>query len=121
MEKTSQSPQEQIAERLETKLNSGLELEKQSCVEAIKANGLEASMETILAWTAACERWVDSAEGGVRGRRSVLFNLARHELYLAAGDDDGALECLDDAMYQAEQEGFDDLAQMIIARVNGII
>jgi hypothetical protein len=51
-------------------------------------------------------------------RRMVIVNFAKFDFYISAKDIDGALECADDALFMAKQEGYFDLAEKIEKRIS---
>jgi hypothetical protein len=50
-------------------------------------------------------------------RRMVIVSFAKYDFYISAKDMDGALECADDALFMAEQEGHLDLTEKIEKRM----
>lgn len=102
---------EQAPVSLETSLPEHLETAVAETVESIRTNGREASMGLIFAWSASAHAWTDESglERMVRNRRMVIMNFETYQFYVASGDTDGAMESIEDAIYQAGQEGFDDM------------
>ncbi|OHA59485.1 MAG: hypothetical protein A2589_01320 [Candidatus Vogelbacteria bacterium RIFOXYD1_FULL_46_19] len=82
-------------------------------IKLIQEKGLgDAEVLTAInGWTVIQEQVVLSLP---RPEPEIRFTMARVELYLAAGDREGALECLEDARCQADQEGCSDLYQKIM-------
>ncbi len=95
----------------------GLSLEKIRIIGLLEKNdkSLE-TMNAIQSWTEQME-----ARSLISSKEMIRFNVDRAELYEASGDIDGMFECLDQAMYQTEQEmnagvedgNWDDLYQKI--------
>lgn len=112
--------QENVPQRLEIGLDTMLEMNRQQVIESIEKNGLEASMELISKWCDKAEKWAeeDPLNRTQVTRRMVIVNFAKYDFYISAKDTDGALECADDAIFMAEQEGHLDLKEMIIKKMN---
>ncbi len=62
-------------------------------------------------WTIAQEKKVKTS------RDTIVLNVDRATLYVLVGDIDEALNCLDEALYQAEQEKEEQLASEIFAKI----
>lgn len=112
--------QETVIQKLETGLEGMLEMNRQQVIESIEKNGAEASMELIGKWCDKVEKWAeeDPLNRTQVTRRMVIVNFAKYDFYLAARDVEGALECIDDAIFMAEQEGHLDLKEKIERRLN---
>lgn len=94
-------------------------IEKQRVLEALRAKGLEdpETKALVIKWTEEQEEIVAREN---TPRATIVFNIERADLYLAAGDVEGELECLEDALYQAEQEGETELALQIAKKIEEI-
>ena len=75
-------------------------IEKEKVLELLRTRGMEDSeaREAVMQWTLEREASV------ITSRDAIVFNIERADLYRAAGDIQGALECLEDARMQAHQE-----------------
>jgi hypothetical protein len=93
---------------MESEPNLERRIEKSELTELIKGRGLTdpAVMELVQAWTTQQEEQVTGEDTPAA---TIRLNIERADLYLAAGDKQGALEVLDDARFQAHQENEDDL------------
>jgi hypothetical protein len=113
------SQQENVPQKLETSFDAMLEMNRQQVIESIEKNGVEASMEIIGKWCDKAEKWAeeDPMNRTQVTRRMVLVNFAKYDFYIAAKDIDGALECAEDALFMAEQEGHIDLKEKIEKRM----
>lgn len=111
--------QERVPQKLETGVDAMLEMNRQQVIESIKMNGVEVSMELISRWCDKAEKWIeeDSMNRTQVTRRMVIVNFAKYDFYLAAKDQEGALECAEDAIFMAEQEGHLDLKEIIIKKM----
>ena len=73
-------------------------------------------MDLVIQWTEQQEALADTAEKRVR------FELQRADLYIAAGDFEGALQCCDDAFVQIQQENLkDNIYEEVVAKQTHII
>jgi hypothetical protein len=90
---------------------SSSEIRISEVLEALRTHGLahEATRELVVRWTEQEERRIE--EEPRNKRLPVVFNIQRADLYLIIGDVEGAIECLKDALVQAQGEGFEDLYQ----------
>ena len=68
-------------------------------------------------WTKNQEKIVESLP---RPEPEIRFTIARAELYLVGGDREGAVDCLEDALRQADQEGRPDLYQEILNKLKEV-
>jgi hypothetical protein len=77
-------------------------------------------MELISKWCDKAEKWAeeDPMNRAQVTRRMVIVNFAKFDFYISAKDIDGALECADDALFMAKQEGYFDLAEKIEKRIS---
>ena len=112
--------QEHGTQQLEQGIDGMLEMQRQRVIESIGTNGVEASMELIGLWCDKAEKWAeeDPLNRTQVTRRMVIINFAKYDFYIAGHDTDGAQECADDALCMAEQEGHDDLRDMILQKSN---
>lgn len=112
--------QENVLQKLETSLDALLEMNRQQVIESIEKSGVGASMELIGKWCDKAEKWTeeDPMNRTQVTRRMVIVNFAKYDFYLAARDTEGCLECIDDAMFMAEQEGHLDLKEKIEKRMS---
>lgn len=110
---------ENVLQNLETGLNAILEMNRQQVIESIEKSGVEASMELIGKWCDKAESWAeeDPMNRSQVTRRMVIVNFAKYDFYISAKDADGALECAEDAMFMAEQEGHLDLIEKMERRM----
>lgn len=69
-------------------------------------------------WNERLETW---ATADPTLRRGILFEIAKSDFYLAVGDTEGALECLDAASLQAQQEGHFDLQDAAEERITVVL
>ncbi len=94
-----------------------------SVLEAVKLLGPN-NFETrvlIVQWTLRREKAVEAYKvKEAMARESILFNTDRAELYVAAGDIDGAIDSLYDAIDQAANEGHEDLRSMAQAKADAL-
>lgn len=91
-------------------------IEKEVVLEMLKINGFghAETMTKVIEWTKQQEALVTTS------REGILLNISRVDLYLAAGDKDGAFECLEDALTQADQEGEIELQDEIINKLKAL-
>lgn len=94
-------------------------IEKEKVLEMLRANGFEhpETKDMVLAWTEQQETLV-SKENTASAR--ISFEIERSDLYVAIGDMDGALECLEDARTQAHQEDETELYDLIMNKMDEI-
>ncbi|QQR82188.1 hypothetical protein IPJ70_02785 [Candidatus Campbellbacteria bacterium] len=94
-------------------------VEKKKVLEMLRDRGPQDSetMEAVFQWTQQQEA-LAVQDGTSRGH--ILFEIERADLYVAISDIEGALECLDDARLQAQQENFLDLYDQIVRKMNEI-
>jgi len=85
----------------------------------LRANGLEhpETKNLMLKWTKQQEMLVVKENVS---RAIIIFNIERSDLYLAIGDKDEALDCLEDARLQAHQENETELYSQIMKKMDGI-
>lgn len=96
-----------------------LEIKKTDVIESIKSKGVSnpETISMITAWTLQEEARVAREN---TSRATIVFNIERADLYVAAGDIQGALECLEDARLQAHNENETDLYQQILTKMDEI-
>ena len=94
-------------------------LEKKTVLEQLQANGLDhaETNEMVMKWTEQQEALVKKEN---TSKAAIVFNIERSDLYLAAGDKEGALECLEDARMQAHQENEEELYDQIMRKMDEI-
>lgn len=94
-------------------------IEKSEVIELIKGRGLTdpAVMELVQAWTAQQEEQVTGEDTPAV---TIRLNIERADLYIAAGDKQGALDVLEDARFQAQQENEDYLYREIEEKMSEI-
>lgn len=111
--------QENVPQKLETGIDTMLEMNRQQIIESIEKNGVEASVELIGKWCDKAEKWAeeDPMNRTQVTRRMVIVNFAKYDFYISAKDTGGALECAEDALFMAEQEGYLDLIEKIEKRM----
>jgi hypothetical protein len=100
-------------------LNEGRIIETEELLSTIRANGLKdpETMRMVQEWTAWQQELVDRVN---TSQATMMFNILRADVYLAAGDVGGAWECLEEARFQAQQEGEDTLYKMIMQKMDKI-
>jgi hypothetical protein len=91
-------------------------IEKGKVLEMLRTNGFDhpETRELVIKWTEQQEALV------VTSRDAIVLNIERTDLYLAAGDKDGAIECLEDALTQADQENEKELQDQIVEKIKQI-
>ncbi len=96
-----------------------LEIKKTDVIESIKSNGVSSpeTLAMIIAWTLQEEVRVSREN---TSRAATVFNIERADLYMAAGDTEGALECLEDARVQAHNENETELYQQILTKMDEV-
>jgi hypothetical protein len=87
---------------------------KEDVLAALQGNSPHA-MDLVCAWTEQQEKLVATS------RDAIILNISRADLYVAAGDREGAIDCLNDALYQARQEGENLLCKQIEERIVDIV
>lgn len=73
------------------------------------------TMELVINWTKQEEERV-TQEG--TSEATIGLNIARADLYVAAGDIEGALDCLESARVEAHNEGLQDLFDAIMKKMD---
>lgn len=77
-----------------------LHLEKNRIVEVLKTEGLtDETKEAVIKWTEQMEERAQNSS-----LEMIRFNSERADLYEAVGDIEEMFRCLDEALYQTEQE-----------------
>ncbi|MDP3947360.1 MAG: hypothetical protein Q8Q41_01560 [bacterium] len=99
--------------------NSQEKIEKEKVLEMLRANGFEhlETRDLVIKWTEQQEALVAKEN---TGRAAIVFNIERSDLYLAVGDKDGAIKCLEDARAQAHQENEGELYDQIMKKMDEI-
>ncbi len=95
-------------------------IEKQEVLNMLREKGLDGPevRKLVMDWTIQQEALVEK-EG--TSRASIMFNIGRSDLYIATGDINGAIGCLEDALVQAHQENEIELRHEIIERMKEIV
>lgn len=110
-----------VLEKLETILreNSQEEVGKEKVLEMLLANGTDdpETRELVIRWTEQQEALVAKEN---TSRAAIVFNVERADLYVAAGDINEALECLEDARTQAHQENEAELYVQIMKKMDDL-
>ena len=91
-------------------------IEKEKVLEMLKTKGVEdpETKALVLEWTK--EREVEVAKENT-SRASIVFNIERSDLYVAANDIEGAIGCLESALTQAEHENEEELLKEILEKI----
>lgn len=99
--------------------NNQEKIEKGKVLEMLRANGFEhpETREMVIKWTEQQEALVEKEN---TSRAGILFNIDRADLYVAVGDTNGALECLEDARMQAHQENEEEIYNQIMKKMDAI-
>jgi len=96
--------------------NNQEKIEKVKLIEALQVNGSE-HPET----KALMIKWIKQRETEVEkentSRATIVFNIDRADLYIAANDMEGALEHLEDTLMQTRQEGEKELGDQIRRKI----
>lgn len=104
---------------LEQPQNPEGKIEREKVLEMLRTNGLEhpETKELVMKWTAQREAEVEKENTSCA---AIVFNIDRSDLYIAAGDKDGAKECLESALDQADQENEKELQDQIIEKLRSL-
>lgn len=99
--------------------NGAEKIEKEKVLEMLRTNGFKHSetRDMVIRWTEQQEALVEKEN---TSRAGIVFNIERADLYTAAGDIDGALDCLEDARLQAHQENEEELYNQIMRKMADI-
>src|SRR3989338_6842554 len=99
----------------EAKQESVKEIELARVLDEVRAKGLEAPgvRELVV-------RWKIEQEKKTASRDAIILNINIAQIYVAAGDRQGALESLEDARRQAFQEDESELTETIENMMAGI-
>ena len=99
--------------------NNQEKIEKAKVLELLRVNGYEhpETKEAVTKWTEQQEAIVTKEN---TGHARIAFEIERADLYLATGDTDGALECLEDARVQAHYENEDELYDQIMKKMDEV-
>lgn len=92
-------------------------MEKEDVLEILRSKGLgdPEAMEMVMKWTMEQEELVTKEN---TSRAAIVFNIERSDLYIAAGDMEGAIDCLEDALTQAFQEDEKELYDQVLEKIN---
>ena len=102
------------SKKLSLGLDLNLESKRQKIIEMLKTNDIDSCTEVVSRWCEEAEKW---ATKGFSKRRMVIINFAKYDFYIAVNDMEGALDCAEDAMYMASQEGYTDLELYIESKL----
>lgn len=99
--------------------NSQEKIEKGKVLELLRVNGYEhpETKEAVIRWTEQQEALV-TKENTSHAR--ITFEIERADLYIAAGDIDGALDCLEDARVQVHYENETELYDLIMKKMDEV-
>lgn len=99
--------------------NSQENIKKSEVLDMLRMNGFEhaETRAMVMKWTEQQEVLVTKEN---TRRASILFTIERTDLYLAGGDKDGALECLEDARAQAHYENDGELYLQIMKKMDEV-
>jgi FimV-like protein len=99
--------------------NNQEKIEKGKVLEMLRTNGLDhiETKELVMEWTEQKEAEVEKEN---TSRATIVFNIERSDLYIAMGDKEGATECLEDALAQADQENEKELQDQIIEKLKSL-
>jgi translation elongation factor EF-1beta len=102
------------------KNESSEKIEKQKVLDMLRMNGFghPETKELVVEWTKQKEAEVEQSENP--NRESIIFNIERTDLYIAVGDKEGAIECLEDALTQADQENEVELQNQILEKLKSL-
>ena len=94
-------------------------IEKEKVLEMLKTKGVEdpETKALVLEWTKEREAVVAKEN---TSRAAIVFNIERSDLYVAANDIEGAIECLESALTQAEQENEEKLRKEILEKIESL-
>ncbi len=95
------------------------EIETSEVLDRLRVTGPEdpETMRIVIAWTLQQEELVRRVN---TSKATTMFNILRSDVYLAAGDKAGALECLEEARMEAYQQDEETLYNMIIQKMDEI-
>ncbi|MFZ2522113.1 MAG: hypothetical protein WAX44_01215 [Minisyncoccia bacterium] len=99
--------------------NESIEIETEEVLERLRATGPDdpETMKFVMEWTFQQEELVRRVN---TSKATMMFNILRSDVYLAAGDKDEALQCLEEARMQAHQEDEETLYNMIMKKMDEI-
>jgi len=94
-------------------------IEKEKVLEMLKTKGVDdpETKTLVLQWTKEREAVVAKEN---TSRAAIVFNIERSDLYVAANDIEGAIECLESALTQAEQENEEKLRKEILEKIESL-
>lgn len=79
---------------------------KDAIGEVLKSGDMEGGIARVNQWLDSMQVW---AEKGIGNKRRIILEVHRADFYMAMGDKDGALDCLDAAALQAMGEGYREI------------
>ena len=96
--------------------NNFEKIEKEKVFEMLKTNGFDhlETRDLILRWTKQREEEVENEN---TKRANIIFNIEQSDLYIIANDKEIALDYLEEALTQAEQEREVDLQKEILEKM----
>lgn len=99
--------------------NENIGIETEELLKRLRSTGPEdpETKALVMQWTLEQEELVRRVN---TSKATLMFNILRSDVYLAAGDSDGALECLEEARVQAYQENETTLYSMIMQKMDQI-
>lgn len=114
MEGENKNSKEGLSENFE--LDRDLRISKQLVLESIRNNGVEGSEALLSAWWDQAHKWSEEDPSDIR-RALIVF--ASYDFYIANGDEEGAEECLEEAIHITQQgQGLKDLEAYIKKTIN---
>lgn len=99
--------------------NNQEKIEKEKVLEMLRTNGFDhpETKELVMRWTEQREAEVEKEN---TSRAAIVFNIERSDLYIAMEDKQGAVECLEDALTQADQENDTELQNQILEKLKSL-
>ena len=109
-----------MSEEIESGSNESEKLLRDQVIDGLRSGGIEDSEvnKKLIEWTIKQEERVESAGRTVEAR--VNFEIEKAKLYFEGGYTDESFETLNFALYVAEQEKRDDLAEKISDEISRI-
>ena len=99
--------------------NDQEKIKKEKVLEMLRTNGPDhpETRELVMRWTVQREIEVRKEN---TSRATIIFNIERSDLYIAGGDKNGAIECLEDALTQAVHENEKGLEKQIMKKLKSL-
>ena len=103
---------------MEGKPNLERKIEKSTVIELLRKRGIDdgEAKKLFMSWTLQREQETDKSTS----RDRIIFNMERAEMYLAIGNNEDALDALDDARRQALQHNETDLYNKIMEMMRSL-